>query len=196
MYCTLLSNGMIQSAPLPVAIESVLHRQPLVLYHADCMDGFTAAWAVWRAVPEAEFVAVYHGDDPPDCTDRDVIIVDFSYKLPVMERLGEQCNSLILLDHHLTAVNELMPWQPPCPHQIELNVTKSGAMLAWEHFHAGVEPPALVRYVQARDLWTFHLPFSHEVNAVIASCSMKFDVWDQLEKAISNDPTHLRSVRD
>lgn len=38
----------------------------VVLYHADCMDGFGAAWALWKRFPQARYVAVKHGNPPPD----------------------------------------------------------------------------------------------------------------------------------
>ena len=34
------------------------HVPDVVLYHAECMDGFGAAWALWKRFPEARFVPV------------------------------------------------------------------------------------------------------------------------------------------
>ena len=28
---------------------------PLVIYHSNCQDGFTAAWAIWKVHPDWEF---------------------------------------------------------------------------------------------------------------------------------------------
>ena len=58
--------------------------QPLVIYHANCPDGFTAAWIARKAFgPDCEFIPAHYGDSPPDCTGRSVYILDFSYKRPV-----------------------------------------------------------------------------------------------------------------
>lgn len=57
----------------------------LCIYHGTCMDGFTAAWVVRKALGEGvEFYAATHGDPPPDVTGKNVIMVDFSYKRPVL----------------------------------------------------------------------------------------------------------------
>ena len=76
----------------------------IVLYHAECTDGFGAAWAVWKRFPEATFLPVKHGDPPPgDLSDRHIVMVDFSYGRDVIEEMNEQAASLFVLDHHVTA---------------------------------------------------------------------------------------------
>ncbi len=48
-----------------------------VLYHAECADGFGAAWAIWKQYPDARFIPVKHGNPPPpDLKDQRVVIVD------------------------------------------------------------------------------------------------------------------------
>ena len=42
--------------------------KPLCIYHGNCADGFTAAWAVWRAHPDWEFYAGIYQTPPPDST--------------------------------------------------------------------------------------------------------------------------------
>lgn len=81
---------------------------PLVIYHANCADGFTAAWAVHKAM-QAEFHAGVHGNPPPDVTGRDVILVDFCYHADVMLQLQRTARSILVLDHHKTADETLPP---------------------------------------------------------------------------------------
>src|ERR1051325_5767980 len=72
----------------------------LVLYHAECMDGFGAAWAIWKRHPRATFVAVKHGTPPPGgLAGRHVVIADFSYARPVLESIAAEAASLQVLDH-------------------------------------------------------------------------------------------------
>lgn len=82
-------------------------KNPICIYHGNCADGFGAAWAVWKQFPEWEFYPGVHQTDPPDVTDRDVVIVDFSYKSTVLQRMKEQANSILVLDHHKTAEEDL-----------------------------------------------------------------------------------------
>ena len=61
---------------------------PLCIYHGYCDDGFGAAWALTRAVPNAELYPGVYQKDPPweFIQGREVYLVDFSYKRPVMDR--------------------------------------------------------------------------------------------------------------
>ena len=53
----------------------------LCIYHGNCLDGFAAAWAVRHALgDEVECYKGIHQQTPPDVSDRDVFLVDFSYK--------------------------------------------------------------------------------------------------------------------
>ena len=80
---------------------------PLVIYHANCADGFTAAWAVHKAMP-ADFYSAFYQAPPPDVAGRDVIMVDFCYNADVMQLLRRTARSLLVLDHHKTA-HEILP---------------------------------------------------------------------------------------
>lgn len=60
----------------------------LCIYHGHCDDGFAAAWAVRHAMgDQVEFHLGQYGHEPPDVSNRDVILVDFSYKRPVLEAM-------------------------------------------------------------------------------------------------------------
>ena len=62
---------------------------PLCIYHGGCDDGFAAAWCVRAALgDEVEFYPGVYAKEPPDATGRDVLMVDFSYKRPVLETPG------------------------------------------------------------------------------------------------------------
>jgi len=147
----------------------------VVLYHAECSDGFGAAWAIWKQFPQARFVAVKHGTPPPpDLQGQRVVIVDFSYARSILEAMGAETKDLLILDHHITSEKALEGL--PCAY---FDQTKSGAVLAWEWAH-GTAPPWLLRYVQDKDLWSWALPESREINAALASYPFDFHVWDRL----------------
>lgn len=80
--------------------------KPLVIYHANCADGFTAAWAVRQAM-DADFHAGVHGEAPPDVAGRDVILVDFSYPRAQLVDMAQIARSILVLDHHKSAEAEL-----------------------------------------------------------------------------------------
>ena len=151
----------------------------VVLYHADCADGFGAAWALWKKYPAAQYIPVKHGHPPPEgLAQAHVVLVDFSYPREVVERLAGATASFLILDHHVTAQAALagLPYA-------YFDVKKSGAVLAWEWAHQ--EPvPWLLHYIQDKDLWAWRLPKSREINAALASYPFEFQVWDGLKQDV------------
>lgn len=159
-------------------------KQPLVIYHSPCLDGFTAAWAMWLKYPDAEFFPGIHGTPPPDVTGRDVYLLDFSYKRDVLCRMVQDVTGLTILDHHKSADAEVhniwgcQPFDKPSKVNVIFDMNKSGARLAWEWFHRGIEVPLLVRLVEDRDLWRFALPDTRAVNATLFSYPYDFEFWN------------------
>ncbi|GJL57068.1 MAG: hypothetical protein NPIRA02_42000 [Nitrospirales bacterium] len=155
------------------------HAPDIVLYHAECTDGFGAAFAVWKRFPNATFLPVKHGDPPPEnLNDRHVLMVDFSYGRDVIEAMHAKAASLFILDHHVTAQAALsdLPY-------VYFDLEKSGAVLAWEWMH-GVPVPWMMQYIQDKDLWQWRLPDSREINAALSSYPFEFSVWDQLRQDV------------
>ncbi len=149
----------------------------VVLYHAECADGFGAAWALWRKFPDAKFFPVKHGNAPPSgMSDQRVVIVDFSYPRETLETLAEETKALLILDHHITAEKALagLPYA-------YFDLKKSGAVLAWEWAHEH-PVPWLLDYIQDKDLWTWALPASREINAAIASHPFDFELWNSFKQ--------------
>lgn len=145
----------------------------IVLYHDDCIDGFGAAWAAWRELgDEAGYAPVVHGDPPPDVTDRHVHILDFSYPRPILLEMAEKAASIEVVDHHKTA-RENLEGLDFCT----FDMSKCGAVLAWERFHPGTEVPPLLLHVQDKDLWEWRLPESREITCALRAFPFEFPRW-------------------
>ncbi len=170
--------------------------KPLCIYHGQCADGFAAAWAVRKALPDAEFHPGVYQDAPPDVTDRDVIMVDFSYKRPVINEMAVVAKSILILDHHKSAAEDLaglepVPtprgpvcgWRPDSGVYATFDMNRSGAGIAWDHFHGPDTRPALINHVEDRDLWRFKIDGTREIQAALFSYPYDFDVWESLMKA-------------
>jgi hypothetical protein len=144
----------------------------VVLYHAQCPDGWGAAVAAWHKLGDtAGYCPVRYGDPLPKIADgARVYIVDFSYDRQTLLALAERCE-VTVLDHHKTAQAELegLPFAT-------FDLTKSGAVLAWEHF-CGTPVPPLLLYIQDRDLWQWQLLRSREVSAGLALEPHDFKLW-------------------
>lgn len=180
--------------------------KPLCIYHGNCFDGFTAAWAVREhfGAHGVEFHEGMYGVAPPSVDGRDVIIVDFSYKRPVLESLlqsgdTKQAMSILVLDHHETAAADLQGIERPergiydpnywrseweqwvrWPVRAEFDMKRSGAGMAWDFFHPGKERPALINHVEDRDLWRFALPATRAIHAAMSARPFDFGEWDAM----------------
>lgn len=180
-------------------------RQPvMVIYHHNCADGFGAAWCFHhhhkRQVtqrPYPEFVGGRYGYSPPDVTGRDVYLVDFSYKLDVVEQMLARANSVTLIDHHKTALDELqhLAWMPRAGLQGApagrlrwyCDMDRSGATLAWDYLFPGEPRPLLLGHIEDRDLWRFKLAHTREIGAAVFSLPYSFEVWDKLMAGDTHD---------
>jgi len=164
-------------------------QQPLLcIYHANCLDGFTAAWAVWKRFPNTEFIAGHYQEPPPDCSGREVVMVDFSYKRPELLEIAAQANSVLILDHHRSAEAELIDL--PVNVIAEFDMERSGAMMAWNHYHPGEDPGWLVAHVQDRDLWRFDLEHTKAFTAFLYSQDFDFELWNEIDTDIRQGMSH------
>lgn len=165
--------------------------KPLCIYHGACDDGFAAAWVVRMALDgQVEFYPGVYQKDPPDVAGRDVIMVDFSYKRPVIEAMAKQAASIAIIDHHKTAAEDLsglpplgMNWpavgRPIAKVTACFDMARSGAGLTWDCM-IGSKRLTFIDYIEDRDLWRKSLPGSHEFTIALRSYPQDFDVWDKL----------------
>lgn len=171
--------------------------KPLCIYHGHCDDGFAAALCVRGALGDGnvDFHLGVYQKDPPDVAGRDVIIVDFSYKRPVLAAMIEHARSLLILDHHKTAAEDLgwLPAPPPwaawqtiignenpslrCAALFDME--RSGAGLAWDYFSEGRARPEFINYIEDRDLWRKRLPGGDEFTIALRSYPQNFAIWDE-----------------
>lgn len=202
----------------------MLNNNPLCIYHGNCVDGFGAAWVIHHAYgldngKEVEFHAGVYGAVPPDCKDRIVYIVDFSYPPKVMHEITAVAQSVTWIDHHKSAIEAMGISSVeesenlrhiPCamnPNRFitaKLHTGFSGALLAWKFFFDG-PPPPLIDHISDRDLWRFFLPGTEDINAALFSYPYDFNVWDILmgrsteslrEEGVAITRKHLKDVNE
>lgn len=173
----------------------------IVIYHDSCDDGFAAAWVFWdnshlSSTHNLEFFGAKYGEEPPYelCKGRHVIMVDFSYKQPQIELIrAHDALSIIILDHHKSAELELKSY-PDIPHDFDprdygddmcpvfarFDMSKSGAMLAWEFVNPNVDPFALILRIEDNDLWRTPRRYEDSViiQAALRSYPQDFRMWD------------------
>lgn len=152
-----------------------------VLYHADCIDGFGAAYVAakyYEAGGEPyDLVPCSHGGTVPEYSPTDSIrVFDFSWKRPVMEKMLARYKDLYLFDHHATAEKELEGLS-----RCVFDMSLSGTQLAWKYYNGEDGPePWWVAYIADRDLWKKELVGCDDVHAWLGSYPKTIEAWDQI----------------
>jgi oligoribonuclease NrnB/cAMP/cGMP phosphodiesterase (DHH superfamily) len=172
-----------------------------ILYHADCPDGFGAAYAAWLRFGDAACYRPMHHGEPWDMAEiagHDVYVLDFSFPPEQLETIACAAHTTLQIDHHASARK---PWadrlkdtpggsarheHPELPLTVEFDLDKSGVRLAWEHFHPGTPLPLVLRHVEDIDLWRFAIPGSRPVGRALRLLPYDFSTWDSLVRAATD----------
>ena len=170
--------------PFYLAREALPSRQyileakdPLIIFHSHCPDGFASALSAWMHFgSDAEYLALNHDQQPPEVKGRSVFVLDIVFSRPIMEQLNQQAHSLVVLDHHRSAANDMRGFRCMCGH-VHFNLNKSACRLAWEYFHPDEDAPSLIRYVEDNDLYRFKIPGSVEYLAALTAGPYSFTRW-------------------
>lgn len=189
----------------------------LVLAHGDCFDGFTSMWLAKLVRGDSvECRQVFYGDPAPDVTGRHVAILDFAYGREELERMAEQAESIILLDHHETnyrahqgapyvellvdgvasaplEIDRSVDDAPPATQFAKFDMRRSGARMTfdWLRDHIPEETrhraDLLSQYVQDRDLWRWALPSSRDVSGAMMALPVTFTAWSSFAARLEFD---------
>jgi hypothetical protein len=117
----------------------MLHPKTLILYPADNVDGFGAAFSAWvHFGAEAEYVSCHNNLVPNVAVQgRDVFILGTHFEPGIMQLLLNEVNSLTLIDKHRTAKDKFdgMTLLNVC-HPTESPSTEdaSNSLNAWKFF--------------------------------------------------------------
>lgn len=161
-------------------------NKTIVLYHANCMDGFGAAWAYhYLSGKTAEYYPMNYGDEIPAPVDEytDIVMLDFSMKREVIEDLSKLVSSIAIIDHHKSAIEDLKSMPFINNVYLILDNDHSGCILTWNtlfFMRNDIEVPKFLLLIEDRDLWKFTLPHSRAFHAGASLMMKEFDVWDDL----------------
>lgn len=170
-----------------------------IYYHADCLDGFGAAYAAWRRFETgAVYRPMHYGNtwDAADVAERDVYALDFSFPPPVLQEIARLARSVTQIDHHASARSD---WarhlraeagsslaryaDPGGKLNVLFDLEKSGARLAWEFFHPGTPVPAALLHVEDQDLWRFQRAGTRAFCRALRLRPFDFGAWQALVDA-------------
>lgn len=160
------------------------------------MDGMASELvATWALGSMAEYIKADYSKPLPAFEERShIFFIDYAPPLDVLTKLADDGCLIVILDHHLTNVERYHDFQHSNV-DVHFDLTRSGAMLAFEYFFPDWKReghvPVLLQYVQDYDLWRFELPSSREVNAALASYSQDIETYGILAGTAKQDLKQL-----
>ncbi|MCB4358149.1 phosphoesterase [Quatrionicoccus australiensis] len=130
--------------------------------------------------------------------DQDLFILDFSFAPEVLKELAATAKSVTQIDHHLSARkawNGLLQagadgkqsyQHPELPLRVIFDLDKSGARLAWEHFHPTTALPLALAHIEDQDMWRFALPGTRAFCRALRQQPFEFSNWDDILQATAD----------
>lgn len=124
----------------------------------------------------------------------DVVIVDFSFPPDELKKMATVANSILVLDHHQTAEEQLAEF-PSAGSSFEeyiklrklggkihvlFDMKRSGAGIAWDFFYPSVERPRLIDLIEDRDIWGKKYPESDPLFEVLSLSDYTRDIFNDL----------------
>ncbi len=182
-----------------------------VIYHADCLDGFGAAFAAWKKLgATARYLPLHHGEawEMDSICQQQVFILDFSFPPEILRTVLDLAQEVIVIDHHGTA---RAPWANRLTRDkygletlvdrehgltLHFDLSKSGARLAWAYFQPGHPLPTLLQHIEDQDLWRFTQPDTRAFCRALRLLPFDFERWDQLlaETRNPDSPTYREMI--
>ncbi len=161
----------------------MIKKNIVILYHADCDDGFGSAWSAWKKFgAKADYIAVQHQEPPPKgLKNKEIYMIDFTYPLPIVKRLMKVNKRVTAIDHHKSAETETRATEQPL-----YALNHSGSTLAWKYFHPKKIIPKLLLYVEDSDLFKFRLRDTKEVRTYIRTLPFNFKIWNKIAADFNN----------
>ncbi len=158
----------------------------VVLYHADCTDGFSAAWAARKKFGDsAEYIPVFYEKPiPKGIVDKEVYTLDFTYQMKEQEKLIKDNKRVTSIDHHASQEAEIR-----LTEDYVFDNTHSGAFLAWQYFNPDQPVPQLILYVEDSDLKMGKYPETVPISNYAYIFRGNFDKWDKLVEDVEDEST-------
>lgn len=178
------------------------------IYHSNCNDGFAAACVVKSKNPDVKFVPWNYDKGLPkeeEYLNKNVVIVDFSFKIPELKTLAQKTKQVVLIDHHKTFIESIAEDKNFLKEitnlKIYFNYKESGASLTWRYFYGRSlqeftsdnqehinlklddepEIPRFIEIIKSYDLWLHGGEINSEtgkINLALEMEEMKFEIWN------------------
>lgn len=160
-----------------------------IVFHFPCQDGLSSAWVAYYYYKtnfqdkKLRLFPAQHGKELIyDMIGQNILFMDFCPSKDVISKLEANYNRIFILDHHITAKDDLKD----CSFA-KFDMEKSGVGLTWEYFFPLEPIPSFLAMIQDRDLWTFRIKHTQEFSNgllfetdCLKTFEQKFKLFDEL----------------
>lgn len=184
-----------------------------IIYHHPCSDGTGAATCLYKFAKDngithdIDYIGDNYTNDPEHLaniiervTGKYLVICDFSYNEATINKIKDVTENFIIIDHHKTAQAALVNLDPE--HKI-FDMSRSGAQLMWDFLFNSSESPALIKYIQDRDLFTNKLPYINEFVCWFYNLPLEVETYyeylideNKLTNGIMTKGVHYKEITD
>lgn len=196
-------------------------KPDVCIYHFPCDDGFASAWIANRRWPGIVLAPTNYGLPFPDVdiVGKHVLIADFSFKPDALREIAEKAMTVVILDHHKTAQDDLRefiiggtPDSFDCFDAAEaldilaqqgrpriaahFDMEHSGANLTWRFCFPMQQMPELIRYIEDRDLWRFALQDTRAISLLLKSHPYDLTIWSEIAEQLEAPLNRLPMIRE
>jgi len=159
-------------------------KDTVVLYHADCNDGFGAAFAAWKKFGDsADYIPIEHQSPLPEGLDgKQIFFIDI---IPpdeaIIKKVIKDNASVVAIDHHKTSESKMNLFK-----DYSFDNGHSASILAWKYFHPDKPVPKLLLFIEDVDIWKWEYPETDKFISALSLYEYDFNVWDKIASDIEN----------
>lgn len=167
----------------------------IVVFHHDDPDGFGGAWAAWKKLKDkADYIPLSNDRDVLErlnLQNKEIYIIDYSFKPEEMRKLVETNKKVVLIDHHLTSAESAK-----VATESLYDIARSGASLSWTYFYPEKMMPRLLRHIEDFDIWKFKIKFTKEIIVALATYEYNFKTWSKIARDLENYKKRKEYIKD
>ncbi len=151
----------------------------IVFYHADCIDGFSAAWVAHKKFGnKADYIPTYFEQESIDIKNKEVYMLDVVFEnREVMKQLLSENKRVTVIDHHISAKDITLSTHKPL-----FSLDHCGCVLAWQYFFPGKPIPKFLLNVEDIDIWKHKIKGSQFLYLYLDLFDYTFQNWSKLVK--------------
>ncbi|MGB9680945.1 MAG: DHHA1 domain-containing protein [Minisyncoccia bacterium] len=168
-------------------------KETIFYYHANCLDGIFSSWAAYLKFKEkADYKAFNYGlsNEFDKIRNKKIYFLDLSLPRKIIQKLKENNNYLVLIDHHLSSKNILDLFD-----ETKYDPSHCGCVLTYSYFFKNKKILKIFKYIEDIDLWQLKVKNSKEVYSYLESIDdLNFKKMKNLANQLEDPKTRKKII--